>query len=210
MVMLRCKIANNKDLHLDSAECQVALRWWLGLDMSEGSQCPLCLDIALDPLGHHAASCRHGGDVVAWHNRLRDIFANFCRWAQLSVRVEVGYGLARDHINSRPADILVLGWDRGKPAAFDVRVISPLTPVSLNNASALVGAAAYAAECRKHAANDIRCQELGWLCIPLAVEMYDNWGKEARSVYSRLASQPGHPQTPKFCLKSIAASTCPW
>ena len=27
-------------------------------------------------------------------------------------RVEVGYGLARDHINSRPADILIQGWDR--------------------------------------------------------------------------------------------------
>ena len=34
------------------------------------------------------------------------------------------------------------------------------TPVSLNNASASVGAAAYAAECRTHAANDTRCQ--GW------------------------------------------------
>eukprot|EP00731_Ephydatia_muelleri_P013116 Em0007g426a len=127
------------DLHLDSAECQVALRWWLGLDTSGGSPCPLCPDTALDPLGHHAATCRHGGDVVARHNRLRDIFANFCRRAHLSVQVEVGYGLARDHINSRPADILVQGWDRGKPAAFDVTVTSPLTPVSLNNASASVG-----------------------------------------------------------------------
>ena len=104
------------------------------------------------------------------------------------MQVEVGYGLARDHINSCPADILVQGWDRGKPAAFDVTVASPLTPVSLNNASASVGAAAYALECRKHAANDTRCQELGWLCIPLAVETYGNWGKEAQSVFSRLAS----------------------
>ena len=104
------------------------------------------------------------------------------------MRVEEGYGLARDHMNSRPADILVQGWNRGKPAAFDVTVTSPLTPVSLNNTSALVGAAAYAAECRKHAANDTRCQELGWLCIPLAVETYGNWEKEAQSVFSRLAS----------------------
>ena len=104
--------------------------------------------------------------MVARHNRFRDIFANFCRRAHLSVRVEVGYGLARDHIISRPADILVQGWDRVKPAAFDITLTSPLTPVSLNNASASVGAAAYAAECRKHAVNDTRCQELGWLCIP--------------------------------------------
>ena len=176
------------DLHLNSAKCQIALRWWLGLDTSGGSLCPHCPDIALDPLGHHAASCRHGGDVVARHNHLRDIFANFCRKAHLSVRVEVGYGLARDHVNSRPVDVLVHGWDRGKPAAFDVTVASPLTPVTLNNASTSVGAAAYAAELRKHVANDTRCQELGWTCIPLAVETYGNWGKEAQSVFSRLAS----------------------
>ena len=53
------------ELHLNSAECQVALRWWLGLDTSGGSLCLHCPDIALDPLGHHAASCRHGSDVFA-------------------------------------------------------------------------------------------------------------------------------------------------
>ena len=101
----------------------------------------------------------------------------------------MGYGLARDHVNSHPADVLVQGWDRGKPAAFDVTVASPLTPVTLNNASTSVGAAAYAAEHRKHVANDTRCQELGWTCIPLAVETYGNWGMEAQSVFSRLASR---------------------
>ena len=44
------------------------------------------------------------------------------------------------------------------------------------------------AENRKHAANDTRCQELGWTSIPLAVETYRNWGKEAQSVCSHLAS----------------------
>ena len=94
--------------HLDSAECQVALRWWLGLDTSGGSLCPHCPNITLDPLGHHAASCRHGGDVVARHSHLLDIFANFCCRAHLSVRVEVVYGLARDHVNSRPMDVHLL------------------------------------------------------------------------------------------------------
>ena len=82
----------------------------------------------------------------------------------------MGYGLSRDHVNSGPADVLVQGWDRGKPAAFNATVTSPLTPVILNNASASVGSAAYAAESRKYAANDTKCQELGWTCIPLAVE----------------------------------------
>ena len=44
---------------------------------------------------------------------------------------------------------------------------------------AAVGAAAFAAEVRRHTANDAKCQELGWSCIPLAVETYSNWGKKA-------------------------------
>ena len=89
----------------------------------------------------------------------------------------MGYGLGKDNVNSRPADVLVQGWDRGKPTAFDVTVTSSLTPVTLSEASVVVGAAAFAAESRKHAAWDAKCQELGWSCIPLAIETYGNWGK---------------------------------
>ena len=85
--------------------------------------------------------------------------------------------------------MLVDGWNRAKPAAFDVTVTSPLTPVTLNEASIHEGAAALAAEtsCRKHAA-DARCQALGWSCIPLAVETFGNWGREAQCVFSCLAT----------------------
>ena len=56
-------------LHLDPNELQIVVKWWLGLDTSRGSSCALCSDVALDPLGHHAATCRCGGDVVIRHNR---------------------------------------------------------------------------------------------------------------------------------------------
>eukprot|EP00731_Ephydatia_muelleri_P016310 Em0009g734a len=58
----------------------------------------------------------------------------------------------------------------------------------LRDASTSAGSAAYAAECRKHEANDTKCQELGWTCIPLAVETFGHWGKEAQAVFSHLAS----------------------
>ena len=173
----------------------MALRWWLGLNTAGGSCCPFCPDTVLDPLGHHAVSCRHGGFVVTRHNLLRDILAGFCRRAHLSVKVEVGYGLSRENINSRPADILVQSWDRGHPAAFDVTVTSPLTPAILNISSFYEGAPGRVAEARKHTTNDAKCQDLGWLCIPLAVETYGNWGKEAREVFNRLASLLAFGQT---------------
>eukprot|EP00731_Ephydatia_muelleri_P000989 Em0001g989a len=123
--------------------------------------CPFCPNITLDPLGHHAVSCRHGGDVVIRHNRLRNIFAEFCRRAHLSVRVEFGQGLSRVQSISRPADVLVDACDRAKPAAFDVSVTSPLTPATLHDVCNSAGVAAHKTECRKHSSNDPKCQEPG-------------------------------------------------
>ena len=52
----------------------------------------------------------------------------------------------------------------------------------------MAGAAALAAETKKHIANDKKCQELGRACVPIAVETYGNWGQEAKEAFSRLAS----------------------
>ena len=96
--------------------------------------------------------------------------------------------MCRDNNHSRPADVLVEDWERGQPAALDITVTSPLTPVSLKDSSRIAGVAALSAETRKHAANDPKCRELGWICIPMAVETYGNWGKEAQHMFSRLAT----------------------
>jgi len=37
--------------------------------------------------------------------------------------------------------------------------------------------------------NNVKCSELGWVCIPLAVETYGNWGKEASDTFARLATR---------------------
>ena len=77
------------------------------------------------------------GDTVIRHNKLRDIVADLCRKAHLSVRVEAGHGMCRDNNHSRPADILVEDWERRQSAALDITVTSPLTPVSLKESSRL-------------------------------------------------------------------------
>ena len=84
-------------LHMDPPVFQVAIKWWLGLDVSEGSQCALCPGSTLDHLGHHAVTCKYGGDVVTRHNMIRDILVETCRRAHIRVKVEVGSNLSRDH-----------------------------------------------------------------------------------------------------------------
>eukprot|EP00731_Ephydatia_muelleri_P005528 Em0002g1704a len=126
----------------------MAIRWWLGLDTSARSMCPFCPDTALDPLGHHAVTCRHEGKVVIRHNRRKDEVFNLFRSAHQSA-----------------------------------------------------GAVALAAEALKLHSNGPKCQELGWSCIPLAVETYGNWWKEAHGTFSRLASYLAiHQPSPKSAV----------
>ena len=112
-----------------------------------------------------------------------------CRRANVSAQVEVGSGFGHDKHNTRPADVLVANWSLGKPAAFDLTVASPLNPSVLSEAGVTAGSAAKVAECRKHDVNDPKCSELGWKCIPLALETYGCWGAEARETLSRLATR---------------------
>ena len=65
---------------------------------------------------------------------------------------------------------------------------SPLNPAILDESCSTAGVAAVAAESHKHVANDPKCFELGWTCVPLAVETYGNWGVEAQETFSCLAS----------------------
>ena len=87
--------------------------------------------------------------------------------------MEVGSGLGNDERCTQPDNVLVPNWDLGKPAAFDLTVASLLNPSILNEVCTTAGSSALVSEQRKHASNDVKCSELGWSCIPLAVETYD-------------------------------------
>ena len=97
------------------------------------------------------------------------MIVEFCNHAHLGVRVESGSGITPDLSRTRPADVLVLNWERGKHAALDTTVTSPLIP-SILTAASLSEGAAVEEEVRKHRANDPKYSELGWVCIPLAVD----------------------------------------
>ena len=76
----------------------------------------VCPGSTLDHLGHHAVTCKYGGDVVTQHNMIRDILVETCHRAHIGVKVEVGNNLSRDHSKTRPADILP-NWFLGRTAA---------------------------------------------------------------------------------------------
>ena len=57
------------------------------------------------------------GDVVI---RLVMWLFKLCHRAHLSVGVKKGHDLTRDHSYAHPADVLIAGWDRGRPAALEI------------------------------------------------------------------------------------------
>ena len=128
-----------QNLHLESPEFQVALKWWLGMDTSQNSSCSFCPSHAHDPMGHHALTCKGGGDSIIRHNSLRDTFWESCKLACIAGQIEAGSGLDVEGSRTRPADILVHNWEFGKPAALDFTITSPLNPSTLNEASVMAG-----------------------------------------------------------------------
>ena len=95
-----------------------------------------------------------------------------CHRACISAKAEAGSGLGHELRNTRPADILASNWLCGKPAAFDLTVVSPLNPTFISEAGRTAGSVAVAAELRKHSANDAKCSELGWTCTCVGVPLW--------------------------------------
>ena len=124
----------------------------------------------------------------------------------MSVSLERGHGLTRDLNHTRPADIFIAGWDRGEPAALDLTITSPLCSAILSEPCHQAGASALAAEVGKLHSDGPKYQELGWSCIPLAVDY--NWGKQAHNTFSKLASYLViHQSSPK---SSVAVEIYGW
>ena len=61
-------------------------------------------------------------------------------------------------------------WDRGRPAALDVSVISTLQRLTLSRAANVTGYALSVAEDRKRASHEASCRDVGVSFVPLIFE----------------------------------------
>eukprot|EP00731_Ephydatia_muelleri_P037154 Em0403g3a len=176
------------NLHLEPAEFQAALKWWLGIQWSKTKAdltvLPVCwMTLAITPSLANMEGMWFRDAISSGMCFMTS--ANALAWVHVWKWV-----VGQDPILNPALQMFMFpNWDLGKPAAFDLSVTSTLQSSALLEASVTAGSAALLAENRKHNSSDTKCDELGWACIPLVVETYGCWGDEAVAALSKLAGR---------------------
>ena len=164
-------------LHLQDREFRCCLRYWLGVPLHSGTYtCPECLGSA-DPFGDHQVGCTGNGDRIARHNAFRDVLFNAAQSAALAPTKEAPNLVPGS--SARPADILLPYWCRGRPAALDVSVISPLQRLTLADAASTQDHALSVGVHRKLTSNLPACRAAGVDFFPIVVETLGGWCPDA-------------------------------
>ena len=161
--------------HLHDCEFRLCLCYWLGLRLqSRKSGCPFCTrGLVADSFGDHQVGCGGNGDRIHRRDALRDVLYAAAQSAALAPRKEIPSLIPGSC--SRPADVFLPIWCRGRPAALDVSVISTLQPHTLYGAANNQGHALKVAKDRKMAAHNDACSSVGVTFIPLVVESLGGW-----------------------------------
>ena len=142
--------------------------------------CPECQE-PLDAFGDHFVTCRKNG-FTRRHNSLRDAWAHVLAAAGIRHAKEVSIPNG-----DRPADILLVGWDKGLDVCVDLTISSPLGldafPLSIERARRHLNEKEKAKKTKQLS----QCQAMGWGHHPAA---YSPWGGQGSAAKSLLYEPP--------------------
>ena len=146
-------------LHMQDREFRFCLQYWLGLKIfDDRGPCPVCHSAAY-PYGDHQIGCGGNTDKIHHHNSVRHVIISAAQTAALTPWRKVPSLIPGTQ--SHPADVFLPNWARGRPAALDVTVISPLQQATLQGAATTQGHALLVGEARKFTAHGSQCQSAG-------------------------------------------------
>ena len=114
-------------LHLHDREFCLCLDYWLGLKITgKNPKCSVCAKEGIaDSFGDHYVGCGGNGDRIHRHDSLRDVLFSAAQSAALTPRKEIPSLIPGT--NSRPADIFLPNWCRGRPTALSFPPYNPLS-----------------------------------------------------------------------------------
>ena len=180
---------------LSDVDFRSLCRFWLGLPLLPVGRClppcPACGE-ALYPYGDHLVGCRKNL-VVPRHHALRDHLCDVLQRAGLRYAKEVvipsGGGRISPFALERPADILLLGWDRGRDVAVDLTFSHPQNlschPLSLEKAKRHLSDV----ERAKVDKEGGQCTSAGWGFHPAAFSPWGGMGPGAKSLWYEVAKK---------------------
>lgn len=176
MAVLPCRALRTD---INDADYRLLLRWWLGLPLLPMGRtlpgCPLCSE-PVDPFGDHFVCCDKNGSTRR-HNALRDALFEVLVQGAIPAAKEVTSNNRR-----RPADILLIAWERGKDVALDLTVTHPLGlaghPIIVQHAARHCRRA----ESTKLASEGDLCRQVGWGFTPAAFTPWGGVGPSARAI----------------------------
>ena len=188
-------------LHYQEFRC--CLRYWLGVPLHSSSySCPECHGIA-DPHGDHQVGCDGNGDRISRHNAIRDVLFSAAKSDALAPSREMPY---LPNSLSRPADILLPTWSRGRPAALDVHIISPLQQQIMGESASTPGHALQVGVHRKLTSHLSACHSAGVDFIPIMAEALGGQASDAiatiKSIGKAISLRAG-PQVYTSCTKQL-------
>ena len=191
-------------LHLQDQEFRCCLRYWLGVPLhSAPYSCPECSGTA-DEYGDHQVGCGGNGDRIFRHNAVRDVIFSVAQSAALAPTREAS-GVVPDS-QSRPADILLPTWSRGRPAALDVHIISPLQRKTVQEAAHTPGHALQVGIQRKLTAHLSACRAVGVEFVPIVAKTLGGLAEDSIATVRALGkaiAQRTDPENYPSCTRQL-------
>ena len=176
-------------LRLQDREFRCCLCYWLGVPLNNGQfTCPECRGSA-DPFGDYQVGCGGNGDRISRHNAIRDVVFSAAQSAALALSKEAP-NLVPDS-SVRPADVLLPNWNRGRPAAVDVHVISPLQQQTLAEAASTPGHALQVGVRGKLVSNLSACRSVGVEFVPFVIETLASLSEDTISTIRAIGRSVG-------------------
>jgi hypothetical protein len=174
---------------------RVACRLRLGIPVwHEGASCPCCTH-TLDIFGVHALCCTTSGDLIARHNRIRDLVDKIAREGHLGPVLEKK-GILGEISGRRPGDVTIPLWCEGKGLAIDVAVTCPFSSSNM----ARDNPTEYYAEKLKHRKYDAGFVGVNFDFSALVFESTGGVNREGREVLSQLFRFAARFSGSPFCV----------
>lgn len=184
-LVLNAPLSKHRGFRLTKQEFISFVSLRLGLPLTDHQKCSVCRS-EMDRQGIHCLLCKFGPTgPVHRHNEIRDCIFKFCNRALFSASKEVFTGEAS---NKTGADVLVQNFSDGKPTAFDITIVHPLSKAAINGAAKELGFATKLANKKKIAKHKEDCLKKGFDFLPLSLETFGFFSSNLISVIDRIST----------------------